>query len=74
MLLAKGDAAGAAAKFDAAHRASPRFADALKGWGDALALQGQSQAAFRKYDEALKYAPNWTALKEAREAGAKPKS
>jgi drug/metabolite transporter (DMT)-like permease len=57
--------AGAAAKFEAAHRESPHFADALKGWGDALAIQGQSRAALGKFDEALTYAPNWKQLKEA---------
>jgi hypothetical protein len=36
----------------------------LKAWGDVLA----------KYDEALKYAPNWKQLKEARMAIAKQKS
>jgi len=36
-----------------------------------LAKLGQSKDALAKYDEALKYAPNWAALKEAREAAAK---
>jgi hypothetical protein len=30
--------------------------------------------ALAKYDEALKYAPNWAALKEAREAAEKRKT
>jgi hypothetical protein len=30
--------------------------------------------AIAKYDEALKYAPNWAALKEAREVAAKQKT
>jgi hypothetical protein len=35
-----------------------------------LVQQGQIKEARIKYDEALKYAPNWTALKEARAAAA----
>jgi tetratricopeptide (TPR) repeat protein len=71
MRLAKGDIEGAAIQFEAAHHTSPHFADGLKGWGDALARQGQSTTALAKYDEALAYAPNWKALKEARAAVAK---
>jgi tetratricopeptide (TPR) repeat protein len=71
MRLAKGDLDGAIAEFEAAHRKTRQFADALKGWGDALARQGQAKAALAKYDEALEYAPNWTALKEVRNAVAK---
>ena len=36
-----------------------------------LVKQGETQEALVKYDEALKYAPNWKELKEAREASAK---
>ena len=43
----------------------------MKAWGDLLAKQGHPAEALAKYDEALKYAPNWAALKEAREAAAK---
>jgi tetratricopeptide (TPR) repeat protein len=68
MLLGKGDFADAIAEFKMAHEKTPHFADALKGWGDALARLGQANAALTKYDEALKYAPNWKELKEAREA------
>jgi hypothetical protein len=35
------------------------------------AKQGKIKDALVKYDEALKYAPNWKELKEAREASAK---
>jgi hypothetical protein len=35
-----------------------------------LAKQGHTQEALVKYNEALKYAPNWAALKEARDATA----
>jgi hypothetical protein len=40
----------------------PHCADPLKASGDV------------KYDEALKYAPNWKFLKDTREAAAKQKS
>jgi tetratricopeptide (TPR) repeat protein len=74
MRLDKGDIAGAAVQFEASHHAGPHFADALKGWGDALARQGQAKAALAKYDEALQYAPDWKELKETREAVAKKKT
>jgi hypothetical protein len=48
------------------------WADPLKAWGDVLVRRGNAKDALAKYDEALKYAPNWVALKEAREAAAKP--
>jgi hypothetical protein len=34
----------------------------------------KTREAFVKYDEALKYAPNWVALKEVRETAAKQRS
>ena len=43
-------------------------------WGDVLMKQGHGKEARSKYDEALKYAPNWKQLKEAREAAAKLKT
>jgi len=46
----------------------------LKAWGDVLAKKGKTKEALAKYDEALKYAPNWKQLKEAREAAAKRKT
>jgi hypothetical protein len=39
-----------------------------------LAKQGRFKDALVKYEEALKYAPNWKQLKDAREAVAKKKS
>ena len=51
-----------------AHEKGPRFADPLKAWGDALVKQRRPKEALAKYDEALKYAPNWGALKAARAA------
>jgi tetratricopeptide (TPR) repeat protein len=71
MRMVKGDIDGAVVQFKAAHHVSPHFADALKGWGDALARHGQSSEALARYNEALEYAPNWKELKQAREALAK---
>jgi hypothetical protein len=39
-----------------------------------LVKQNDAKDALAKYDEALKYAPNWKQLKEAREAAAKLKT
>jgi hypothetical protein len=36
-----------------------------------LAIQGHGKEVLAKYAEGLKDAPNWAALKEAREAAAK---
>ena len=66
-LLARGDLAGAARELSLAHDKGPRFADPLKTWGDVLVKQGHPDQALSKYDEALKYAPDWAALKQARE-------
>jgi predicted negative regulator of RcsB-dependent stress response len=46
----------------------------LEAWGDVLVKQGRSQEALAKYDEALKYAPNWKQLEEARNAVTKRRS
>jgi tetratricopeptide (TPR) repeat protein len=69
-LLARGDLAGAARELALAHAKGPHFADALKVWGDVLVKQAQSNEALAKYDEALTYAPHWSALKHARDAAA----
>jgi tetratricopeptide (TPR) repeat protein len=53
---------------------SPHDGDAWKLWGDVLAKQGHSKEALVKYDEALKYAPHWKQLQEAREVVAKQKT
>jgi tetratricopeptide (TPR) repeat protein len=70
-LLAAGEFAGAAHELSLAHERGPHFADALKCWGDALVKQGEVREALKKYDEALKYAPNWATLKNARAAAAR---
>jgi tetratricopeptide (TPR) repeat protein len=67
-LLARDDLAGAARELSLAHDKGPHFADALKVWGDVLVRQGRPGEAIAKYEEALKYAPNWAALRQARDA------
>jgi len=62
MLLEKGDAAGAAEKFKAAHAQGPHFADPLEGWGEALMMQNRSDLALAKFREAASYTPNWGRL------------
>jgi tetratricopeptide (TPR) repeat protein len=73
--LAKhGDLPGAIAKLTAANQRGAHWADPLKAWADVLIKQGKIQEALAKYDEALKYAPNWKKLKEVRETLAKQRS
>jgi tetratricopeptide (TPR) repeat protein len=69
--MRRGDLAGAVADFAAANHGAPHFADPLKFWGDALVKQGSANEALAKYDEALKYAPAWPELKQARAVVAK---
>jgi tetratricopeptide (TPR) repeat protein len=64
--MARGKLDAAGADFAAANTSAPHFADPLKAWGDLLALQGNWKSALAKYNEALKFAPNWAALKQAR--------
>jgi tetratricopeptide (TPR) repeat protein len=71
-LARHGDLADAAAKLKQASQLGPQWADPLKAWGDLLMQQGAVRQALAKYDEALKWAPNWAALKQARDAAAKP--
>jgi tetratricopeptide (TPR) repeat protein len=62
MLLWKGDADGAIAKFESANHKSPHFADPLEMWGEALMLKNRSDLALAKFQEADKIAPNWGRL------------
>jgi len=72
LALAKhGDLNGAAEQFKLASQKGPHWADPLKAWGDVLMKQGKSEAAINKYDDAVKYAPNWEQLTEARKAAMK---
>ena len=73
-LLVRGDLAGATKQLALAHEKGPRFADPLKALGDVLVKQGRPQEALARYDEALKFSPNWAALKAARAALAMQKS
>ena len=73
-LLKHGDLKGATEQFRLANKKGPNWADPLKAWGDVLLKQNQPKDALAKYDEALKYAPKWKQLKEAREAAAKLKT
>ncbi|HEY4973890.1 MAG TPA: hypothetical protein VII41_09795, partial [Steroidobacteraceae bacterium] len=58
-LLARGDAAGAIAKFSAAHERGPHFADPLEMWGEALRAQGDDSSAIVKFTQAAPFAPRW---------------
>jgi len=58
-LLEKGAPDDAIAKFEEAHRRSPRFADPLELWGEALMRKGDYQAAVARFAEADKNAPRW---------------
>jgi tetratricopeptide (TPR) repeat protein len=62
MLLAKGDADGAIARFEVAHRLAPRFADPLEMWGEALMAKNRSDLALAKFEDGNRYAPNWGRL------------
>ena len=66
-----GDLNGAAAKLAAANKRGPHWADPLKAWGDVLARQGKWPEALKTYDEALRYAPVWSELRQARAAAQK---
>ena len=70
-MLRHGDLPGAAEQFRLANQRGPHWADPLKAWGDTLLKQGNRKEALLKYDEALKYAPNWKALAESRQGAAK---
>jgi len=67
---APGEYQAAEADLAAASARAPRFADPLKAWGDLLA-QGRWRQALVKYDDAMKYAPAWKQLHEARRIAAK---
>lgn len=73
-LLTRGERDRAIEVFKAANQKGQRFSDALKGWGDVLVKQGKTKEALAKYDEALKYAPHWKQLQDARSAAAQHKS
>ena len=69
--LDRGDWLAAQADLSTASAKAPHYADPLKAWGDLLARQGRWKEALAKYDAALKYAPAWAQLHQAREAAAR---
>jgi len=66
-LTRHGDVASAERKLMQAHERGPAWADPLKSLGDVLAGQQRWREAAENYDEALRLAPEWTALRSARE-------
>ena len=70
-LARHGDLTGAMAQLKNASQRGPHWADPLKTWGDVLVKQGHTRETLVKYDQALKYAPNWAAVKDARAAAVK---
>jgi tetratricopeptide (TPR) repeat protein len=58
----RGDMTSAEADLKKASANAPHFADPIKLYGDLLAREGRWKEAFSKYEEALKYAPNWAAI------------
>ncbi len=65
-LLGRRQYQAAIEKLAAAHERGPHWADPLKFWGDALVGLGKKSEALAKYDEALRYAPKWDQLINAR--------
>ncbi len=63
----RGDLAAAHRDLETASAKAPHFADPLKASGDLLMADHEPDAAVLKYDEALRYAPDWAALKTARD-------
>jgi tetratricopeptide (TPR) repeat protein len=61
MLLQKGDAESAMAKFAAATARGPRYADPFEGWGEAWMHANRSDLALAKFEAANQLAPNWGA-------------
>lgn len=49
-----------------AAKLAPNWADPLKYLGDALGGEGKRDQALAKYDAALKLAPDWQELRQAR--------
>jgi hypothetical protein len=62
------------AKLEEANQRGPHWADLLKAWGDILTRQRHMKEALAKFADALKYAPNWVALEQARETVKRQKS
>jgi len=69
--MTRGDLKAAEADLATAAAKAPHYADPLKAWGDLKAREGRWKEALAKYDQALKYAPAWRELHQAREAAAR---
>jgi tetratricopeptide (TPR) repeat protein len=48
---------------EAANKRGPHWADPLKAWGDVLLKMGRRAEAHKKYEDALRFAPEWAELK-----------
>lgn len=70
----RGDLKDAEADLATASAKAPHWADPLKAWGDVLLSEGRNADALVKFNEALKYAPAWTALHQARDSLARNQS
>ncbi len=68
--IGRGDLKAGEADVASASGKAPHWADPLKAWGDVLAREEHWREALAKYDEALKYAPAWVELRQARNAAA----
>jgi tetratricopeptide (TPR) repeat protein len=66
--MKRGDLKAAGSDLSAASAKAPHYADPWKAWGDLLAREGRWKEAASKYDEALKSAPAWAELHQARDA------
>ena len=62
------DQKGALIQLSKAAQRGPHWADPLKAWGDVLVKSGERGEALKKYNEALRYASTWAALKQALKA------
>ncbi len=69
--FAQGDLKPAEADLAMASAKAPHFADPLKAWGDLLAREGRWREAVAKYDQALRAAPAWAELHQARDTAAR---
>jgi tetratricopeptide (TPR) repeat protein len=69
--LSQGDLKSAQADFAFAAYKAPHWAEPRKGLGDVRMREGRWRDALREYDTALKYAPAWNALRQARAEAAR---
>jgi tetratricopeptide (TPR) repeat protein len=72
--LKRGDLKAAETDLASASGKAPHWADPLKAWGDVLLREGRNADALAKYNEALKYAPAWAELHQARDTAVRSKN